>query len=99
MSVTFLQTWYQQQCDGFWEHAYGVTIESLDTPGWMMTVDLTDTPLANATMETVRQERSETDWLICAVAHQKFQGQGDPQKLGQILQVFKNWAAASGAGA
>ena len=34
-----LQQWYQSKCDGTWEHMYGVEIDTLDNPGW--TVSLT----------------------------------------------------------
>ncbi len=39
-SVQWLQTWYQAQCDNDWEHQYGVKIDSLDNPGWMVSIDL-----------------------------------------------------------
>src|SRR5436309_1348331 len=91
MSLPFLQSWYQQQCNGFWEHSYGVTIETLDNPGWMVTVDLTETPLERATMEPVRRERSPRDWLVCEVAQRQFRGQGDSQKLSEILTIFQTW--------
>jgi hypothetical protein len=58
----------------------------------MVTIDLVDTPLRDAKMETLQADRSPKDWLICEVAHQKFRGQGDPQKLAEILRVFETWA-------
>lgn len=92
MSIAFLQTWYQRQCNGFWEHSYGITIESLDNPGWIVTVDLAETPLEGESMESVRQERSPKDWLICEVTQKQFRGQGDSQKLLEILTIFEKWA-------
>ena len=91
MPLQFLERWYQQQCNGFWEHGFGVTIETLAQPGWMVTVDLTETRLENETMEPVRQERSEKDWLICEVSHKQFRGQGDARKLLAVLKVFDEW--------
>jgi hypothetical protein len=44
-SLDFLQRWYAEQCDGKWEHSYGVRIETLDNPGWQITVDLNGTGL------------------------------------------------------
>lgn len=29
-----LERWYAAQCNGDWEHTYGITIETLDNPGW-----------------------------------------------------------------
>jgi hypothetical protein len=28
-----LQDWYVSQCDGGWEHTYGISIDTLDNPG------------------------------------------------------------------
>lgn len=30
----WLQKWYKSQCDGDWEHEYGIKIETVDNPGW-----------------------------------------------------------------
>lgn len=38
-----LQRWYRSQCNGDWEHSYGVKIDTLDNPGWSVTVELADT--------------------------------------------------------
>ena len=40
-----LQQWYEAQCNGDWEHHYGISIESQDNPGWRVEIDLKDTPL------------------------------------------------------
>ena len=31
--------WYLSQCNGDWEHAYGVKIDTLDNPGWTLEVE------------------------------------------------------------
>ena len=38
--LQLLQEWYVAQCDGDWEHSYGVKIDTLDNPGWSLKVDL-----------------------------------------------------------
>jgi hypothetical protein len=90
--LEFLLSWYRAQCNGVWEHANGVTIETLATPGWMVTIDLIETPLQDKSMAVIRQQRSDTDWLLCEVDHNRFRGQGDVQKLAAILQLFQAWA-------
>ncbi len=45
-------------------------------------------------MECVRRERSPKDWIICEVTQNQFRGQGDSQKLVEILTVFQNWASS-----
>ena len=93
--IDFLMAWYRSQCNGTWEHAYGVTIETLDNPGWMVTIDLTDTALQNAPMQAISQERSETDWMSCKVDHGRFRAAGDAHKLPALLQAFQDWAMAA----
>jgi len=31
--LQFLQEWYLEQCNGDWEHEFGIKIETLDNPG------------------------------------------------------------------
>ncbi|MET9563851.1 Imm53 family immunity protein [Streptomyces tauricus] len=33
-----MQNWYAQQCDGDWEHEWGVEIAMLDNPGWNVSI-------------------------------------------------------------
>jgi Immunity protein 53 len=93
--VEFLQSWYQAQANGEWERFHGVTIETLDTPAWMVTVDLAGTPLDGRSMATVQAERSAGDWMLCEVEHNQFCGQGDSQKLVTILEIFQRWATGA----
>ena|ERR1700730_8959113 len=90
--VEFLQSWYQAQANAEWERVHGVTIETLETPGWMVTIDLAGTTLNGRTMAPVQDEYSAGDWLLCDVEHNQFCGQGDPQKLLVILEIFQRWA-------
>jgi hypothetical protein len=91
-TIEFLQSWYRAQTNGEWEHARGITIETLDNPGWRVTIDLVETSLEGASMKPVRREKSPQDWLVCEVDHDHFRGDGDPRKLVAILQVFQSWA-------
>ena len=42
-----IQEWFQNQCDGEWEHARRITLESCDNPGWWLKIDLQGTNLEN----------------------------------------------------
>ena len=33
-AFNWLQGWYMAHCDDDWEHSFGVTIETIDNPGW-----------------------------------------------------------------
>ncbi len=54
--VEQIQAWYAAQCDGGWEHQYGVSIETLDNPGWCVMVDLSGTSLENISFQTYQED-------------------------------------------
>ena len=89
-SLSWLQRWYERQCDGTWEHAYGIKIETLDNPGWHVQINLVGTPHDSAVRETAA-DNSETDWLRCSIQNRLFNGYGDPGKLEKIIEVFRGW--------
>ncbi len=62
----------------------------------MVTIDLAGTALDGRPMASVQDQRSGRDWLLCEVEHNQFCGQGDPQKLLAILDLFQRWATAAG---
>jgi hypothetical protein len=33
-----IQDWYKSQCNGEWEHSCGLSIETLDNPGWRVQI-------------------------------------------------------------
>jgi Immunity protein 53 len=87
-----LQEWYQAQCNLDWERQFGVSIGTLDNPGWTVTIDLGNTDLRGKPFPEVKDLESEKDWIHCRVEGTKFYGAGGPGKLEEILQVFLNWA-------
>jgi hypothetical protein len=87
-----LQQWYLSQCNQDWEHTYGITIENIDNPGWTITVQLADTVLQGIQFETRIVNRSDADWIHCAVSDMQFRGSGGAQNLKEILGVFLDWA-------
>jgi|SRR5215213_6493358 len=87
-NIQKLQLWYSRQCDGSWEHQYGVSIDTLDNPGWTVVVDLVGTDLQTMQMESIVEEKNEHDWLQCKIEEGKFVGNGGPLKLDAILRLF-----------
>jgi hypothetical protein len=88
-SLTELQRWYLDQCDEDWEHSYGVTIGTLDNPGWSLTIDLVDTALEGKPFEPIQYgmlneaETSEDEWIHCKVEDNKFTAFGGPPQTGR----------------
>ena len=85
-SLARLEAWYVRQCNGDWEHLYGVTIETLDNPGWSVTIDLTGTKLEGVPYV------SDNDEIDCRVERGKWKGTGPPLKLNELLEAFLTWA-------
>jgi hypothetical protein len=98
-SLQWLQQWYYAHCDDTWEHQHGITIQSLDNPGWLVKVDLAGTALESVSMKTVGQEShvnhsgitGDHDWLYCKVEDGFFVGAGGPSALFSICKVFRGW--------
>jgi hypothetical protein len=87
-----LQEWYESQCNEDWEHQFGVSIGTLDNPGWTVIIDLDGTGLADEPFQAIEDLRSGRDWIKCWVENAKFNGAGGPQKLEEILTIFLRWA-------
>jgi hypothetical protein len=93
--IRLLERWFTAAADGEWEHVHGITIGTLDNPGWVLTVELTATVLEGRSFVTQSVERSEHDWCVCRVEGDRFRGYGGPGNLHEIIGVFLDWAAAS----
>lgn len=91
-----LERWYRAQCDGDWEHSYGIKIDTLDNPGWSVSIDLVDTSLAEQSFTEVQRLQHETEWIHCRIRDGKWEGYGGPFILEEILQIFLAWATESG---
>ena len=87
-----IQRWYNSQCDGDWEHEFGVRIATLDNPGWTVQIDLEGTLLEGREFPLIKDMAPERDWIFCEVSEGKFRGAGGPLMLGRVLRSFLDWA-------
>ncbi len=100
-----LQLWYDQHCDGDWEHSYGVSIETMDNPGWMVKINLTDTLLENTSFSPIKYGDSEfacynhsyskgtsNEWIDCYRDEDFFYGYCSTGNLERVLSIFLEWA-------
>ena len=91
-----LQQWYKSQCDGDWEHSYGISIGTVDNPGWSVEIDLADTPLQYKSFTEVKRDyEDETEWITCFLRDGKFIGACGPEKLEKMLEIFLDWTKDS----
>jgi hypothetical protein len=86
--VKRLEDWFCAQCDEDWEHSFGMSIETIDNPGWSVKIDLIDTPWADISIPFSRLERSDSDWIQIEVREGKFIGSGGVRNLNEILGKF-----------
>lgn len=86
-----LQRWYYAQCDSDWEHEFGIKIDTLDNPGWVVIIDLINTRLENQDFNEIDLQITENNWIQCEVKDGKFKGVGGPTNLTEIIEVFINW--------
>ena len=91
----WLESWYAEQCDGEWEHGYGVRIDTLDNPGWSLVIDLKGTAQMGRTFEPVDHDGGEHDWLTMRVSESRFEAHGDARKLSDMIWAFRDWVEAS----
>ncbi len=92
-----LSAWYEAQCNGDWEHNYGIKIETVDNPGWLVTIDLLGTNLETKSFTEISHNVDSqnnpiaTNWLHCTVSNAQYIGAGDSSKLEQIVAHFCFW--------
>jgi len=87
--LEFLQEWYKSKCDGDWEHTYGIKIETLDNPGWIITIDLEETDFENLVFSE-SEDISDDNWFQITAHNNKLMASGDPNKLVVLLSRIEN---------
>ena len=85
--LTRLQNWYLTNCDGDWEHGYGMSINTIDNPGWTIKINLSDTCLQDLKYDK-QIDNGTFDWLFIKVADKTLEAVGDPSKLSIFLTIF-----------
>jgi hypothetical protein len=96
-----LQAWYSAQCNGEWEHASGVSVESTDNPGWWVKIHVLGTSLSGRQFtelaENVDANRFALGphWLSCRLEGDTWHGAGDETQLERVLVEFLSWAEAN----
>lgn len=88
-NVSWLEKFYNNLCDGDWEHDGGFDIGTLDNPGWRFKFDLSETKWRDLVFEPIKEERSENNWIYCHVDQRNFVGAGGPFNLNEIISAFR----------
>ena len=86
-----LQDWYFSQCDGDWEHDWGVRVSTLDNPGWSIDINTDETVYEKVTFEAVKIERSNDDWIHAFREETTIKLRCGPKNLEESLLIFLDW--------
>jgi hypothetical protein len=81
-------------CDGDWEHSFGITIKTLDNPGWAIDISLQETSWEKIHFDPIVIERDENDWINCKVMNGVFLGRCGPRNLHEVLELFQKIVTA-----
>ena len=83
-----LQAWFAAHCDGNWEQEYGVTIGTVEDPGWELRIDLVGTRLEGSVLVREGTERSAEDWCEAWCDGYTFHAVGGTHNLDELLGTF-----------
>lgn len=84
-------SWYHENCDGDWEHNFGVKIDTICNPGWRIELNIEDTYLENKKFHAIEIDRHEEDWLHCEVRDNVFLAACGVRNLEETLRFFIDW--------
>ena len=89
--LVWLQGWYAAHCDSDWEHDRGLSIGTLDNPGWRFSVNLDGTELQSTAFDRVEVHRAEHDWYVAWIEDSTFEAACGPLNLGEAIHTFRTW--------
>jgi hypothetical protein len=80
--------WYAERCDGEWEHHYGVSISTIDNPGWRFEADLNPAGLPGLPGDSTEEQWSDGEWLHVRIESGRFIAHCSPRALEAALRAF-----------
>ena len=91
-NIVWLQQWYRSQFNGKGDQHFGISITTLDNPGWHLIINLKGTKYEGKTFRTIEKNLdTEIDWYFCSLEDDKFDAACGPKNLSDVLEIFKNW--------
>lgn len=102
-NLAWLGKWYLAQCNGDWEHSHGVKIDTIDNPGWSLTIDLVGTSMQGRAFQRLEHGEPSVDleewhqtgsWWNARVEGNSFTIYCGPLDLSAAIGVFRQWVEA-----
>jgi len=90
-NLTWLTDWFAKRCDGEWESDFGVSIESVNNPGWMVRIDLDGTGVDPSSFAAMAEQRSPSNWVECKVEAGAWMGGAGVGNLDEVIGIFRAW--------
>ena len=89
--LEWLEKWYKSQCNNEWEHNFGIKIETIDNPGWTLSIDLEDTE-HNLNMVNWSQFGDfDKRWVGFKIEKNVYYASSDPENLNTLIYIFKEF--------
>lgn len=86
-NLVALQEWYALMCDGDWEHSFGIKIDTVDNPGWTVSIDISGTPVSGKVCR-IDQEFPAGEWLQVRCDGNTFDVACGPRSLDRGIAAF-----------
>lgn len=88
----WLINWFDSQCEGYWERLFGIKIQTIDNPGWAITISIQETELENKSLQDVFVDRTDHDWYSCRIENKFFKGYCGTFNIEEVIRTFRNFA-------
>lgn len=88
MKFDDLINWYSSQCNGDWEHSYGLKLDTLDNPGWLLTIDLAETKFEYLKIVKSIIAISDDEWIHFEITDNQFVGACSTLQLNNLIGKF-----------
>lgn len=86
----WLQSFFQSNCDGEWEHEYGCTIETTSDPGWKLTFELRGTTYDSLNLEELEDRQGPMSWMKCKIEDSVFIAYSSPKRLAECITLLRD---------
>lgn len=87
--LEWLDDWYKSTCDGDREHYYGIKIETLDNPGWDVSINFEYTNVELTDLKWHLIKFDSNSWVGFNIENSVFNCSSIPNNLALPIFIFK----------